>query len=275
MHLKPWRPRGWVLLAVAFFIGPRVAGAHNPISSEGQEQVMGLLTGALLAVFWGLYLRGCARLAAGWHRGLVFHGTTLLCVVTLLGPLDGWAKTGTAAHMTQHMLLMVVIAPLWVLSRPLPQIAAGGGRRAALLWRPLLALTRHPLLCAYLHGIAIWFWHAPLFYNLALKEPLWHTIEHASFLGTAGLFWWSVLNSRGNRVPGALLALLVTLMHTGFLGALLTFAQTPLYQETRDLQDQQLAGLIMWVPGAIPYLVAALWLGHRWLQLLMARMTGH
>jgi cytochrome c oxidase assembly factor CtaG len=68
------------------------------------------------------------------------------------------------------------------------------------------------------------------------------------------------------RTLWALAALLFTLMHTGFLGALLTFARDPLYAETRDLQDQQLAGLIMWVAGAVPYLIASAWMGHRWFQ---------
>lgn len=234
---------------------------------------MGLITAAVLLVFWFFYLRGSWRVKPGGVRSVVFHGTTIICALTLLGPLDDWAKTSTAAHMTQHMLLIGVIAPLWVLSRPLPQVAAGGGRHGAVLWRPLLSLTRHPLLCAYLHGVAIWFWHAPYFYDLAVVDPLWHTVEHACFLGSAGLFWWSVLNGRHTRAPLALLALLFTLMHTGFLGALLTFAQTPLYGEARDLQDQQLAGLIMWVPGAIPYLAAAVWVGQRWLQQLLAKMA--
>ncbi len=240
------------------------AQAHNPLTSVGQAQVSGLLTAFLLAAFWLLYLRGARQVGAHRYRYWGFHATAVLAVLTLLGPLDDLAKTSTAAHMTQHMLLMVVIAPLWVLSRPLPQIAAGAGRLLAPVWRGPLRLAAHPLIVAYLHGLLIWFWHLPYFYMLAVENAWWHAVEHACFLLSAGLFWWAVLRANRAHAPWAMLALLLTLMHTGFLGAVLTFAQAPLYGEARSLQDQQLAGLIMWVLGAIPYLLAAAWLGWRW-----------
>jgi putative membrane protein len=104
---------------------------------------------------------------------------------------------------------------------------------------------------------------------LAVNNPWWHALEHACFLLSAGLFWWAVLRASRTRMPWALLALLLTLMHTGFLGAILTFAQSPIYGEARSLEDQQLAGLIMWVLGGIPYLLASAWLGWRWYMQLM------
>ncbi len=245
--------------------------AHNPLTSSGPEQWAAWTSALVLGLFWLAYLLGARREPAGWPRALCFHATAVLAVLTLLGPLDDWAETSTAAHMTQHMLLMVVIAPLWVLCRPLPQLAAGSGRVGALLWMPALRLSAHPVICAYLHGLAIWFWHMPYFYMLAVEDPWWHIIEHACFLASAGVFWWSVLNANLRRAPWALFALLFTLMHTGFLGALLTFAREPLYGEARDLADQQLAGLIMWVLGAIPYITASAWLGHRWYRQMMRR----
>ncbi len=253
-----------LLLAV-----PAGALAHNPLTSQGAEQWAALLTALLLALFWGLYALGSRRRPAPRWRGLLFHATAVLCVITVLGPLDDWAETSTAAHMTQHMLLMVVIAPLWVLCRPLPQLVAGAaaglGHAAARLWTPLLRAARHPLWAAYVHAAVIWFWHLPRYYMLAVEDPWWHAIEHACFLLSAGVFWWAVLRAGHARAPWALLALLFTLMHTGFLGAVLAFAREPLYGEARSLADQQLAGLIMWVPGAIPYLLAAAWIGSRWL----------
>src|SRR5690606_35907833 len=115
--------------------------------------------------------------------------------------------------------MMVVIAPLWAMSRPLAQLLAGGGGRA-LAWSlaPLLQFARHPLFAAWLHGAVIWFWHMPAFYTLALANPWWHLVEHACFLLTAGLFWWAVLGSNRQNAAWALLAVLFTLMHTGFLG---------------------------------------------------------
>lgn len=246
--------------------------AHNPFTSQGQEQLAGWFGATLLAVFWAVYVIGARQRPPAPHAALGFHATALLCALTLFGPLDDWAKTSTAAHMVQHMLLMVVIAPLWVLCHPPAQIAAGGGRIGARLWTPMLRLAGHPVLAAQVHAAAIWFWHTPYFYMLAVDNPWWHALEHACFLITAGVFWWAVLKAGRRHAPWALLALLFTLMHTGFLGAILTFAREPLYGEARDLQDQQLAGLIMWVAAAIPYLIAAAWVGHRWYRRLLPQL---
>lgn len=258
------------LLAVLLLGWGQAALAHSPFSGAGEEQLTALLTAAILAVFWAIYLRGAWLRPPGWSRGITFNVAAVIAVLALLGPLDDWAKTSTAMHMTQHMMLMVVIAPLWVLCRPLPQIIAGGGRPAATFWVPMLRLSSRPMWAAYLHGFMIWFWHLPYFYMLAVDNPWWHAIEHACFLVTAGIFWWAVLRFGKLGAGWALLALLLTLMHTGFLGAVLTFAREPLYGEARDLADQQLAGLIMWVLAAVPYLAASTWIGHRWFRQLDA-----
>lgn len=247
------------------------AAAHNPLTSGGTEQWAGLVSAMVLGTFWLCYIVGALRRPPSWRRALCFHATAILSVMTLLGPLDDWAETSTAAHMVQHMLLMVVIAPLWVLCRPLPQLTAGGGRPGVWLWHPMLRLTCYPAVTAYLHGAIIWFWHMPYFYMLAVEDPWWHIVEHAFFLVTAGLFWWAVLNGNYRRAPWALFALLFTLIHTGFLGAILTFARAPIYGEARNLEDQQLAGMIMWVLGAIPYILASAWIGSRWYGQLMRR----
>lgn len=249
--------------------------AHSPLSGEASERWAGWLSVSLLLGFWLLYTLGHRRLPAKLWRTWCFHATTVLAAVTLIGPLDDWAETSTAAHMVQHMLIMVVIAPLWVLSRPLPQVMAALRQQGAVLMQPLLALTQRPLVTAYLHGVAIWFWHLPTFYTLAVDNAWWHVVEHACFLVTAGLFWWAVLRSSGQRHAWALLAVLFTLMHTGFLGALLTFAREPLYGDARSLADQQLAGLIMWVVASVPYLGAAAWVGVRWMRQLQRQMSAY
>ena len=249
-----------ILVLAPLLLGySQMALAHNPLASGGQE---------LLALFWLLYSAGSRRKPPHWYQGLYFHAGIVLCFLAILGPLDELAETSAAAHMTQHMLFMVVITPLWVLAQPLAQIAVGGGKVLTMIWQPMLRLTLHPVLAAWLHGAIIWFWHIPVFYLLALENPWWHLIEHACFIVSAGLFWWAVLNSTHKNIPWALLALLLTLMHTGFLGAILTFARVPLYGDGRVLEDQQLAGLIMWVVGAIPYLMASVWIGRRWYRRL-------
>jgi putative membrane protein len=258
-----------LLLALAISLD---AQAHSVFDGDRQERFAATLSGMVLLAFWASYALGCRlRRAALWCQ-ICFHLTTVLAMAALLGPLDDWAKTSTAAHMVQHMTLMVVIAPLWVIARPLPQLAAATGRIGAALWRPLLRLSRHPLTVTWLHAAVIWVWHMPFFYMLAVRNPWWHVIEHACFLVSAGAFWWVLLRSSGRQLPWAFLALLLTLMHTGFLGAILTFARAPLYGEARDLADQQLAGLVMWVLGAVPYLIASAWLGVRWFAEMQRRM---
>jgi cytochrome c oxidase assembly factor CtaG len=100
---------------------------------------------------------------------------------------------------------------------------------------------------------------------------LWHVVEHACFLLSAWLFWWSVLRpGRAGALPAAG-ALLFTVMHTGMLGALLSFSKEPLYSVAQTaLADQQMAGLLMWVPGGLVYLLVAVWAGSRWLGSLEA-----
>ena len=256
-----------VPLVVLMILAPVSARAHG-LYHEGELHPAGVLSVLVLAFFWLSWLLGAMRESPQRRDSWLFHCATLLCAIALFGPLDAWAKVSTAAHMTQHMLLMVLIAPMWVLSRPLPQWYAALGRPVLWISRPLLRLARYPVLAAGLHGLAIWFWHTPLFYMLAVDSYYWHVIEHLFFLLTAGVFWWAVLYASAARLGQALLALLLTLMHTGFLGALLTFSTNTLYGESRHLQDQQLAGLIMWVPSAIPYLAASGLIAWRWYQQL-------
>jgi putative membrane protein len=265
--------------------------AHGPFDEVGQPLWPGLIAMSLLGMAWLLYVVGSLRLAPRIRHGALFHATALLAALTLVGPMDAWAETSLAAHMIQHALVMVVIAPLWVLARPLPQWRAAltrqgyghdarrhsadrrGGVSADVVWRLTAPITRHPLLAALVHAAAIWVWHTPRPYMLAVDDALWHVVEHACFLLSGCVFWWAVLRAPPRRQGHALIALLFTLMHTGLLGALLTFARTPLYSAAYPLADQQLAGLIMWVPMGLIYLLAAGWLSLRWQRRLAARLA--
>ncbi len=259
------------LLLVSY--APLAAG-HSPLSADLETRMAAAVSGLLMLALCALYASGALRKRPGWQRGMAFALSMLLAFYAVLGPLDHWAEHSSAWHMVQHMLFMVVIAPLFVLARPLPQLVAAGGKAVIRCWSPLLVVASRPLLAAYLHGLVVWFWHVPRFYNLALAHPWWHVIEHASFLLTAGLFWWAVLKSGVRKVHWVLFALLFTLVHTGFLGAMLTFAQQPLYAEGRSLADQQLAGLVMWVLGAVPYLLASAWVGYRWYRQVQRRLDS-
>lgn len=241
---------------------PGAALAHAP--GTGAETLLLRLAQALFVVSWFGWAWGAALKRPTPARRAALHGGMALAGLALFGPFDDWAAQSTTFHMLQHMLLIVGAAPLLVLARPLPQWRAAFGHGADPAWRALLALARRPLACAALHGAAIWFWHAPAAYTAALLDPALHLAEHASFTGSALLFWQAVLGAGRARVAAAGLALLLTLMHTGLLGALLTFAREPLYlRESRELWDQQLAGLVMWVPGGAAYLAAAAVLARR------------
>lgn len=242
------------------------ASAHGGLFSGDSAHAPIWLTQAVFVVAWFGYAFGAGRVRPTFWRRLAFHGTMLVAGLALFGPFDEWAESSTAWHMVQHMLLILVVAPLGVMARPLAQWRAGLGTGADVLWRVSLQLTRYPMGCALLHAAALWIWHAPAPYMAAVLNTTWHVLEHASFLFSGWLFWWSVLKAGRQQALTAMLALLFTLMHTGLLGALLTFAREPLYwSESRELRDQQLAGLVMWVPGGMVYLLATVWAARRWL----------
>lgn len=248
-------------------LGAPSAHAHGSVFAGDAAQAPIWLSQGFFVVAWFSYLFGAARKSPSFGRRMAFHAAMLVAGLALFGPIDDWAESSSALHMVQHMLLMVVVAPLLVLARPLPQWRALFGPPSDTVWRPLLHLGRHPGACALLHAAAIWIWHAPTPYMAAVNHTGLHVLEHLSFLLTGWLFWWSVLQSGRRGAPAAAMALLFTATHTGMLGALLTFASTPLYwRESRELWDQQMAGLVMWVPGGFIYLGAAAWAGLRWLD---------
>ena len=122
---------------------------------------------------------------------------------------------------------------------------------------------------------ALWLWHVPAFFNAALANEAVHDWQHASFLASALVFWHALLRQPARGARGAALVyLFTTTLHTGVLGALLTFTRTPLYGGIdpglsvdwglTPLEDQELGGLIMRVPGALVYVSAALFLLAKW-----------
>jgi cytochrome c oxidase assembly factor CtaG len=247
-------------LVAAALAAPLAAAAHTDSAGDVVATAPIWLSQALYATAWIGYAAGAARLRPPLARRLTLHAAMLIAGIALFGPFDAWAASSTAMHMVQHMLLIAVVAPLAVLAAPLAQWRVVLGPALDPLWRMLLRCSRYPMVCAALHAAAIWIWHAPRPYMVAVLDPGWHVIEHACFLFSAWLFWWSVLRSGRRGALQAMLALLFTLMHTGLLGALLTFAREPLYGlESRALWDQQLAGLVMWVPGGAAYLAGVAW----------------
>ncbi len=239
----------------------------------------------LFVVHW-LYGRGVLRLwaRAGTGRGVsrtrvgLFFAGEVALVVALVTPLDQLGETLLTAHMVQHGLLIAVAPPLLLFGRPgaaLPWGLPAGLRRWATrspVFRAgarRLAVLLHPLVAAALHGAVLWAWHAPALFDAALENRTLHWIEHLTFFGTAMLFWQSLfLASRSAAtIPAGLGAAFATLVHGGLLGALITFAPYPLFSwydgrtalwDLTPLEDQQLGGLVMWVPLGLVYLAACL-----------------
>jgi putative membrane protein len=248
------------------------------------------LLGALLLASAALYALGLARLwrRAGAGRGITRAqalrfalGWLALCAA-LLPPLDTWADALFAAHMVQHEMLMVVAAPLLVLGRPLeawtwglpPPWRMPLARFTQVGWlrRPWAAATE-PVGAWCIHAAAVWGWHVPALFDAALANENVHVLQHACFLGSALLFWWAVFGRGVHRPDGSSLAsLFTTMIHTSALGALLTFAPHPWYAHYAGsasltaLQDQQLGGLVMWVPAGCAYMAAGLAVVAEWLR---------
>jgi cytochrome c oxidase assembly factor CtaG len=163
--------------------------------------------------------------------------------------------------MIQHELLMIAAPPLLILGRPYAALAAT--LSPAALRMAAIPLRAPPLAALLLHAAALWIWHAPRLFDAALESDAAHAAQHASFFFTALLFWWAVF--RRVRTGIALLYILLTMIHAGALAALLTFAPAPLYALTAH-GEQQLGGLIMWVPAGYAMLAAGLIAFHRLLR---------
>ena len=248
-----------------------------------------LVVAPMLLALW-LYGRGSRQLwsRAGYGRGVTYAQTlsfalgAAMLFGALVSPLDALGETLLSAHMAQHLLLVAVAPPLLLFGKPGIVFAwalPAKSRRYFLgsaVWRFLAnignALSR-PLPAALLHGLALWVWHAPAPFNAAVAGDGVHALEHISFFGTAMLFWRAILEARPSRRAGpALGAAFATLIHSGLLGALITMAPYSLYTWYRGrtelwglspLEDQQLAGLLMWVPLGIVYLAVCLVLANR------------
>lgn len=241
-----------------------------------------------------LYAQGMRRLrqegnwrrALGLARPLSFAAGMVALGIALLSPLDALAAQLFSAHMTQHLLLMLVAPPLLVWSRPvfvwLWAFPLERRRRIGRFWTHTRALhgahafLMRPTVAWLLASFALWFWHIPGPYNLALANEGVHTVEHLCFFLTSLAFWTLVLEPYGRRDtgPGTALVMVVTFaLHNGLLGALLTFAKAPLYRShvasawgLTALEDQQLAGLIMWVPAGFVHLGTVVLLFAGWMS---------
>jgi cytochrome c oxidase assembly factor CtaG len=212
----------------------------------------------------------------------------VLTVVVVAGsPLGELLEERLSTHMAQHLVLMLVAAPLFAFAAPGQPLLAG---LPPTVRRPLVRLGHrlplrgllapHLAWAGYIAGL--WAWHLPVAYDAALHSEATHLLEHATFLVTAWLFWWHLATVSRRRMRGipAALYLVAAIPPGAALGAVLTFPNHPLYPAQAalavaagvdPLRDQRIAGLVMWVPLDFAFILVAVLLLARWLHQLEGR----
>jgi len=285
-------------LVLAMSFAAAAASAHDPGASHQEAPgwtfdpwiVLPLVMTSALFVggWWRLRGRSSRGIAGLSRRARMFGTGWLVLTIALVSPLHQAGERSFAAHMFEHELIMLAAAPLLVLSEPLAIMlwaSPVGGRKAigALTNQPVIAgiweCLSGPVAATLLQAAALWLWHAPALFDLALASDGWHAAQHLSFLVSALLFWTAMLSRR--TAPGvAALCLVATSIVSGALGALMAFATSPWYVGYARLgmapfgltpaEDQQLAGLLMWVPGGLVHAGAALLVMRRLLRPLHA-----
>ena len=285
-----FRPAVRALIGLVAALAAPVALAHTDAAAGYRSAEPWLALVLLVAgVLYVLGFRAVCRSGRGNARVKrcvwAFAAAWIVLMIAIASPLAGTTQGLFSAHMVQHELLMTVAAPLMVLGRPLAiwtwALPIGARRIVARPFRasPLSAAWRslsRPAAATFLHAAAIWTWHVPRAFEAAETSFVAHALQHSAFLFSALLFWWVVLRpGRSTGSGSAVLCLFVTMLHTGALGVLLTFSGEVWYPLSTEaagawgltpLEDQQLGGLVMWVPGGLPYIAAALVLAARWLS---------
>lgn len=285
------------LLGIAIAHEPEIPVTHPTLKAfllswNWRADVIGLV--AVLAIayslgWWRLRRQG-ARVARKWQLSLYLTALAAI-ILALLSPIDTFGPFLFFMHMIQHEFLMMVAAPLLLLADPLPVILWGLPRsfrrgmrhlliRDAPFRRVLRAVTWMPV-SWLLYVATLWMWHYPAMYQASLQNEFVHDAEHISFFLTAILFWWPVVNP-APRVHGyipygfRIAYLVLAALQNTLLAALISLTERVLYPYystaprllgLTPLEDQITGGLIMWIPGGMMYLVAAL--------VLVVRMLDH
>jgi putative membrane protein len=216
-----------------------------------------------------------------WKRQALFHLGTLLAFVALVTPLDHLSDVYLlSAHMIQHVLLLMVAPPLWLVGMPQGWFDDYISAR----FRKIFSLVTNPVVAFLIYNFVFWAWHVPTLYDAALYNETTHIFEHLMFLGVAFIGWWPVLGFLPKAAPRAsypvqMLYLFATMVSSTLLGAIISLATTPIYPFYLNappvngiiplppfvngarlwglsiMDDQQIAGLIMWVPVNTMYFV--------------------
>jgi cytochrome c oxidase assembly factor CtaG len=284
---------GFVAVAIASLSAPATALAHGAglpsdvFPVDLQSWVPMWLS---VAIYWyGLGLRRMEQEKApvvGMSEMMAFAGGIAVLFVALLSPIDTLGGELFSVHMVQHLLLMLAAPPLLVHSRaPIVFFWAFAPRRRRWLGRWWVRVRFATAYAALMHPAVVWtastgtlvLWHIPAMYQWALADPVVHTFEHLDFFVTSLAFWTLVIEPSGCRRLGYGITLIFVATAAtlgGFPGALMIFASRPLYPAHAEgvsywgltlIEDQQLAGLLMWIPGGFVHVASICWLFQKWL----------
>jgi cytochrome c oxidase assembly factor CtaG len=281
------------MLALRFLLLASVLVGAPAAAHGTHEGVLGWTLDPLLTVPLALaliiYLVGWSRLskrASAPVRPVLFLSGWAVLTVTLTSPLHEAGERSFTMHMIEHELIMLVATLLlaasgaggvlaWGLPRPL-RSALGGGWKSPLqsLWRRLT----DPVTATVIQGVVMWGWHAPPLFDAALDSFGWHIAQHGCFFLSSLLFWWAMLHprSRANGYGVSAVCLFATSLVGGALGALMSLSSSPWYADYAAMgmtgigldpvEDQRLAGLIMWIPGGLIHGAAAVAMLFKWLK---------
>lgn len=241
---------------------------------------------APLLVVAVVYVRGW-RPPDGRRRAMWFVTALIVLAVAVLSPVEAASSELVSAHMVQHLLMVVVAAPLLALSAPGAALVRGtpvvvrrrfvSARRRVGIDARRLRHLRQPGARWLLFVVTFWSWHASVLYSAAVEHEIVHLAEHLTFSGTAVLAWATIVGHPSTRLPPFLgvVAVFGLALQSVFLSALMTFARAPWYEPYADpapgwgldaLADQQLAGVIMWVPSGLVHTAIGVALVARWLH---------
>jgi putative membrane protein len=226
--------------------------------------------------------------ALGKKELVFFALSVLFLIIALMSPVDRWSDELQAWHMIQHMLIMMIAAPFFILAAPLfvflwslplklrqkvrPVYKWLYGHKSGwyFMWQPIFLWS--------IFAFTLWIWHLPRLYEAALLLPWLHDLQHISFFMAACLFWRILLDPIHRFKMGRALGifyLFATTLHATLLGVFMTLSPKLWYGfyegRTRfwnlsSLEDQQLAGLIMWMPACMVYVVVTVLIFIKWLK---------
>lgn len=283
------------VVSLIILMNARPAAAHGGGTEQALWQRWSWSELPLLVLTAILYIKGLLalwkRAGAGAgisrRRATVFAAGMALLFIALVSPLDVLAEELLSAHMVQHLLLTLAAAPLFVTGRfPLALAWSLSPRWTSRIWtgwrgRQAWGFLTRPAVACPLHAAAIWTWHMPRLYQASLSNEWVHFLEHITFFLTAFIFWQVFVDLTKTRSAGRsadfgigiFIVFMIGLVN-GLLGVLIAispYVWYPIYIHENAifgltaLEDQQLAGAIMWVPAGIVYMGSALSVMGRWL----------